>query len=227
MLKPHDFDTVQANSTFTPLAPGGYICRIMGVKESSTQSGAPALLVSLDIADGPEANRFATEYRNDTRNPKKWGCVYRQVITTKDGGTNPFFKGMICAIEESNVMTVQWTDNKEAFAAQFKDKLIGVLFGREEYTKQDGTNTWITRPQSCLNIGDIRNGNFKVPEDKPLAQPAGAYTTPGYTAPQYDQSAIDRYLGGNTSTPSEPPVSVPPAANWNSGANDLPFTFNS
>lgn len=226
MLKPHDFDTVQANSTFTPLAPGGYICRIMGVEESSAQSsGAPSLHVSLDIADGPEANRFATEYRNDTRNPKKWGCVYRQVITTKDGGTNPFFKGMICAIEESNGMTVQWTDNKEAFAAQFKGKLIGVLFGREEYTKQDGTNTWITRPQSCLNIGDIRNGNFKVPEDKPLAQSAGAYTTPGYTAPQFDQSAIDRYLGGNA--PSEPPVSVPPAANWNNGANDLPFTFNS
>lgn len=228
MLKPHDFDNVQANSTFTPLASGGYICRIMGVEEASTRNGAPSLHVSLDIADGPEAGRFANEYRADTRNPKKWGCIYCQTITTRDGGTSPFFKGLICAIEESNGMTVQWIDDAQAFAAQFKNRLVGVIFAKEQYKKDDGSLVWKTKPTRCISTGDIRNGNFTVPEDKPYTETAGAYTATGYTAPQFDRSAVDRYLGGNAS--SEPPVSMPPAGNWETpppAANDLPFTFNS
>lgn len=217
MLKPLDFDNVQANSSFTPLAPGGYVCRIMGTEEGVTRNGAPTFNVSLDIAEGPEANRFATEYRNDTRPDKKWGCVYRQLITTKDGGTSPFFKGLITAIEESNGMTVQWTDNQEAFAAQFKGKLVGVIFGREEYAKQDGTKAWSTKAQLCMPIAKIHSGDFKVPEDKPLAQLPGEYRTPGYTAPQFDQSAVNQYLGGSASAQFAPPPmpSAEPA--------DLPF----
>lgn len=212
MLKPLDYENVQANSNFTPLAPGGYVCRIMGVQEAATQKGIPSLHVSLDIAEGPEANRFATEYRNDTRPDKKWGCIYRQTITTKDGGTSPFFKGLITAIEESNGMTVQWTEDPNAFAAQFKGKLIGVIFGREEYEKNDGNRAWSTKAQLCMPVAKIRSGDFKVPEDKPLAQTPGAYTTSGYTAPQYDQSALNQYL-------QPTPLSTPPAAE----PVDLPF----
>lgn len=217
MLKPLDYENVQANSNFTPLAPGGYVCRIMGTEEGVTRNGAPTFNVSLDIAEGPEANRFATEYRNDTRSDKKWGCVYRQLITTKDGGTSPFFKGLITAIEESNGMTVQWTDNQEAFAAQFKGKLVGVIFGREEYAKQDGTKAWSTKAQLCMPVAKIRSGDFKVPEDKPLAQLPGEYRTPGYTAPQLDQSAVNQYLGGSAPAQFAPPPmpSAEPA--------DLPF----
>lgn len=223
MLKPLDYENVQANSSFTPLAPGGYVCRIMGVEEGVSRNGAPTFYVSLDIAEGPEANRFATEYRNDTRPDKKWGCVYRQLITTKDGGTSPFFKGLITAIEESNGMTVNWTDNQEAFAAQFKGKLVGVIFGREEYAKQDGSKAWNTRAQLCMPVAKIRSGDFKVPEDKPLAQLPGEYHTPGYTAPQFDQSAVNQYLGGSAPAPSFAPSSTPP---FEAVANDLPFTFN-
>ena len=125
MLKPLDYENVQANSNYTPLEKGGYIYRIMVVEEATTQNGALMFNVSLDIAEGPETGRFAKEYREDTRNPKKWGCVYRQGITAKDGGTNPFFKGLITAIEESNGMTVNWTEDPNAFAAQFKGKLVG------------------------------------------------------------------------------------------------------
>lgn len=218
MLKPLDYENVQANSNFTPLAPGGYVCRIMGVQEAATQKGAPSFHVSLDIAEGPEANRFANEYRADTRADKKWGCVYRQTITTKDGGTSPFFKGLITAIEESNNMTVQWTENSEAFAAQFKGKLVGVIFGREEYAKQDGTKAWTTKAQLCMPVAKIRSGDFKVPEDKPLAPLPGEYRTPGYAAPQFDQSAINQYLKPQN---SEPPVSMPPMPS--AEPLDLPF----
>ena len=217
MLKPLDFDNVQANSNFTPLAPGGYVCRIMGVEEGVTRNGAPTFNVSLDIAEGPESNRFANEYRANTRPDKKWGCVYRQLITTKDGGTSPFFKGLITAIEESNGMAVQWTDNQDAFAAQFKGKLVGVIFGREEYAKQDGSKAWSTKAQICVPVAKIRSGDFEVPVDKPLAQLPGEYHTPGYTAPQFDQSAVNQYLGGSVTAQFAPPPmpSAEPA--------DLPF----
>lgn len=217
MLKPLDYENVQANSNFTPLAPGGYVCRIMGVEEGVSRNGAPSFNVSLDIAEGQESNRFVTEYRNDTRPDKKWGCVCRQLITAKDGGTNPFFKGLITAIEESNNMTVQWTDNQEVFAAQFKGKLVGVIFGREEYEKNNGAKAWRTVAQLCMPVAKIRSGDFKVPEDKPLAQLPGEYRTPGYTAPQFDQSAVNQYLGGSAPTQFAPPPmpSAEPA--------DLPF----
>lgn len=211
MLKPHDFDNVQANSTFVPLAPGGYICRIMGVQETTTQNGVPSFHVSLDIAEGPETGRFAKEYRSDTRQDKKWGCIYRQTITTRDGGTSPFFKGLICAFEESNGTTVQWIDNPQAFAEQFKNKLIGVVFGREEYKKTDGSKAWSTKPTVCMSVQKIRSGDFTTPEDKPYVEAPGAYTTPGYTPPQFDQSAIDRYLGSAGTPPMQPtePVDLP------------------
>lgn len=215
MLKPLDYENVQANSSYTPLPAGGYVCRIMGVQEAATMNGKPSLHVSLDIAEGPEANRFTNEYRADTRQDKKWDCIFRQTITTNDGGTNPFFKGLITAIEESNGMTVQWTDNQEAFAAQFKGKLVGVIFGREEYEKNNGAKTWKTVAQLFMPVAKIRAGEFTVPADKPFTPAPGAYTTPNYTAPTFDNSAVERYLG-NASAPSfVPPVSNEPV--------DLPF----
>lgn len=219
MLKPLDYENVQANSSYTPLPAGGYVCRIMGVQEAATQKGAPSFHVSLDIAEGPEANRFTNEYRADTRADKKWGCIFRQTITTNDGGTNPFFKGLITAIEESNGMTVQWTDNQEAFAAQFKGKLVGVIFGREEYEKNNGAKTWKTVAQLCMSVAKIRAGEFTVPADKPFTPAPGAYTTPNYTAPTFDNSAVERYLGSASAQSSGRNVSV-------SSENDLPFTFN-
>lgn len=224
MLKPHDFDTVQANSNYTPLEKGGYICRIMGVEETATRDGAPMLSVSLDIAEGPESGRFAKEYRDDTRNPKKWGCIYRQNITTRDGGTSPFFKGLITAIEESNGMTVNWTDNPQAFAEQFKNRLVGVVFGREQYKKQDGTLAWTTRPTLCITVQKLRAGDFTVPEDKEYKETVGAsnapgaYSAPGYSAPQFENMAVNRYVNGT----AEPPVSVPQTSAY-SQQLDLPF----
>lgn len=219
MLKPLDYENVQSNSNYTPLPAGGYVCRIMGVQEAATMNGKPSLHVSLDIAEGPEANRFTNEYRADTRQDKKWGCIFRQTITTKDGGTSPFFKGLITAIEESNGMTVNWTEDPNAFAAQFKGKLVGVIFGREEYQKQDGTTAWSTKPQLCMPVAKIRAGEFTVPADKPFTPAPGAYTTPNYTAPTFDNSAVERYLGSASAQSS----------GWNvpaSSENDLPFTFN-
>lgn len=213
MLKPLDYENVQANSNYTPLPAGGYVCRIMGVQEAATRNGTPSLHVSLDIAEGPEAGRFAKEYRTNNNPDKKWGCVYRQTIVTASGTTSPFFKGMISAIEESNNMTVQWIEDPAAFEAQFKGKLVGALFGREEYTKQDGTNAWSTKPTVCMSVQKIRSGDFTVPEDKPLTPKPGEYHTPGYVAPNFDQSAVSRYLNGS------PAVSVPPVAE----PVDLPF----
>lgn len=208
MLKPLDYENVQANSSYTPLAPGGYVCRIMGIQEAATMNGKPSMHVSLDIAEGPESNRYAKDYRENTDPNKKWGCIYRQTITDNSGATSPYFKGMISAIEESNNMTVQWTENSEVFAAQFKGKLVGVLFRKEEYIKNDGTNAWSTKPFMFMSAQKVRSGDFKAPADKPLEPKPGEYHTPGYTAPSFDQSAVSRYLN-TPSAPAAEPVDLP------------------
>ena len=96
--------------------------------------------------------------------------------------------------------------------------MVGVIFGREEYAKQDGTKAWSTKAQLCIPVAKIRSGDFKIPEDKPLAQLPGEYRTPGYTAPQFDQSAVNQYLGGSAPAPSFAPPPMPSAE-----PADLPF----
>ena len=60
------------------------------------------LAIFLDIAEGPEADRYAISYKNDTRATKKWGCVVYQLIEDQDGNTNKGFKTFIDAVEKSN-----------------------------------------------------------------------------------------------------------------------------
>ena len=88
-----------------------------------------------------------------------------------------------------------------------------MVFAREQYKKQDGTLVWTTRPSLCISVQKLRAGDFTVPEDKEYKEAPGAYSTPGYTTPQFDNMAVNRYVNG---TAEVPPMS----------SNDLPFTFN-
>lgn len=172
MNKPNDFDNVQAYGEYRPLPPGGYICRIMNVEETTSQNGKAMLIISLDIAEGEHKGHYMNEYRADTRPEKKWGCRVFQLVYDDKNATNRGFKTFITSCTESNNGFQPAWGKKEVFENCFKNKLIGGVFRREEYKKSDGSGTsWVTRCCSFRSVESIRKG-IDIPKDKPLANKA-------------------------------------------------------
>ena len=170
MEKPKDFDTAKATGEFKPLPAGGYVCKIIGVDEAMSKTGKKMLKIALDIAEGEEAGRFMDAYKADTREFKKWpagGMVY-PLTEDQNGNTHGRFKQFTNCVTDSNKgFEIVW--GKE-FGSCFKGKLVGAVFGREQYENQNGELRWSTKPQHFKTVEEIRDGDFKVPEDKPLPQ---------------------------------------------------------
>ena len=52
-----------------------------------------------------------------------------------------------------------------------KGKTVGVLFRNREW-EYNGKTGWSTECCALACVGDIRDGNFKMPKDKPLKEKA-------------------------------------------------------
>lgn len=192
MQKPQDFDNVQAFGDFVPLPAGGYVCRIMSVEETASRAGAPMIKISLDIAEGQYKDYFANQYRANTRADKKWSysAIINQLVydTSGNNSTNRGFKTFVTSVCESNQgFNVTWGDG---FAACFKNRLVGVLFGREEYIGTDGKTHWSTKALNFRSVKTIRDGGFEIPADKPLVS-VDAAADP-FAPPQTPQPAAQQ-----------------------------------
>ncbi len=175
MQKPHDFETAQGYTDFEALELGGHICRIMSVEERKSAAGKDMIAVSLDIAEGKQANYYSNQYKNNTKADKKWGCIVYQLVLDAEGNTNKGFKTFIDAVEKSNAgFVTQWGAN---FGDQFKGKLIGGVFGREQYRNANQELKFATKCMSFKTVEQIRKG-VPVPKDKLLqgvqAQPTNS-----------------------------------------------------
>ena len=164
MKKPNGFDAAQGLTDFVPLTLGGHVCKIMSVEEKKTSTGKDMLVVSLDIAEGEQKGYYTEQYKNDKRDPKKWGCIVYVVVEDKGGNTSRAFKQFIEAFEVSNKVTTSWGEN---FEAQFKGKLIGGVFGREQYQNNNGELKFITKCRWFDTIDKVRKG-IDAPKDKLL-----------------------------------------------------------
>lgn len=166
MLKPNDYDRVSAYGEFTPLELGGHICQIMSVEETTSSTGKDMLLISLDTApQDKQPGYYMAQWKNDDRQDKKWGCRVFQLVLDKDGNTSRGFKTFITAVEKSNPgFQVQWGDS---FAACFKNRLIGGVFGREQYQNNSGELKWATKCFQFRSVEAIQKG-VDVPEDRYL-----------------------------------------------------------
>lgn len=151
-----------------PLPAGGYVAKIMGAKEETYTWGS-VLVISFDIAEGEHKDFFATDYRQNDREDKKWRGTYRLSVpkddgSEKDGWTKRTFGGAIWAIEESNP-GYHWDWNE----AILKGKSVGVLFRNKEW-EMNGNTDWTTECCALDSVENIRNNAFKMPKDKPLKQ---------------------------------------------------------
>lgn len=148
------------------LPVGGYIARILNAEVKDYDWGS-VLLFSFDIEEGQHAGFFKKDYDNQDREDKKWRGTYRLNIPKDDGSEKDawskrsFGNAMYC-IEDGNP-GYHWNWDESTL----KGKSVGVLFRNEEW-EYEGNTGWSTRACTFACVGDIRDGNFKMPKDKPL-----------------------------------------------------------
>lgn len=157
------------DGSFDRLPAGGYVCRIMKAWVECTPNNSEMLVLALEIAEGDYAGYFRKVYDDKkTSNPNvKWPCMFKQFTLGTDGQTNPFFKGMLKSIEESN-MGYAWNWQE----ATLQNKMIGMIFREEEFLASDGTTKTTVRPAFPRSVQRIRNG-VEVPEIKRLNKNMG------------------------------------------------------
>lgn len=165
MQKPNNFDNVSTGD-FTPITPGGHHLIIKKVEESKSKTGKDMIIVAFDMAAGDSQPNYVSKlFADDIRPDKKWPRVGRQyiVVTDNDGNTSRSFKSFITSVEKSNNgFVTQWGD---AFAAQFKNKRIGGVFGLVE-SEYNGKVT--ARCELRWFCADDKADTARAPERKNL-----------------------------------------------------------
>lgn len=166
----NNYETTQTISARAQLPVGAYICHILKAEEkvySSSKGEWHKLEVSFDISEGEHKDFYANDYRSQSGEDKKWKGILRMNIPSDDGSeadnwAKRSFKTNILAIEESN-NGYHWDWNE----SQLKGKTVGIVFRSEEW-EYNGKRGWRTAPFKMVPAADVKSGNIKIPDPKPL-----------------------------------------------------------
>lgn len=175
MQKPNDWEEVRPFVESEPPEAGGHICIIKKIEEAKSRNGRDMIMIFLDIAEGKHKGYYAQRYNNDDREDKKWGCIVYQSTKDKSGNTNRGFKTFIESVAASNSgfdVNEIWNEN---FCEYFKDRLVGGIFGREQYrSDKDGLLKFAVK---CFNFTTVeRVGAGILPPPDRLIENSGFVT---------------------------------------------------
>lgn len=164
--RPDNWNEVKEFTDRPKLPLDAYVCKVKKAAVQSNEHGEQ-LCILFDIYEGDWRNFYTEDYESNTQANKKWKGVLRQFLPKDDGSekdewTKRSFKGMITAFEKSNPSYAwNWDENS------LVGKLIGVLFRNEEW-EYEGKTGWAVRPYRAISVESARNGDFRLPKDKPL-----------------------------------------------------------
>ena len=165
IAKPKAYDEININEEFEKLELGGHKGIIIKAEEyTSDFSGKKSLKVYVDTAsDDKQPEYFKKQYENDTRIDRKYpnGAI-KYVPLGEEENQIKMLKSFITAYENSNNCQFDWNKDWE----QLKGKKIGLVFGQEEYTSQDGTTKLATKLREFRSIDKV--DNVKIPKVKLL-----------------------------------------------------------
>lgn len=173
IMKPTNWDNVQVLTNRPKLPLGAYICKIKLAKVQSNSFG-DQLAILFDIAAGEHTGFYQKDFDSNQNDDKKWRGVLRLWLPKDDGSekdemTKSVLKGFVTAAEKSNP-GYRWDWNE----ASLPGKQIGILFRNEEWEYQ-GKQGWAVRPFRALSTDSVRNGDYTLPNDKPLANKDNQY----------------------------------------------------
>ena len=186
---PNDYDTARAYAGFDALPPGGHICRIVAARAAVSRSGNDMLEVAFDIAEGSTHDgRFKERFDSLRKNrpDAKWpnGGMFRTGLTTRDGKTSGYFKGLITAVEESNPnYNFKATGCNEN---SLKDKLVGFNFGEEEYKDSNGNIRTSVKAAYAVSVQTVKNGIEPPPKKVYKPSQSEVMASQGFTEVEDD-----------------------------------------
>lgn len=181
-----DYKKAQAfDGEVVRLPAGGYICKILNVKNEKSKTGKKMLSIALDICEGDYSKFFMNQFENRKKTstpdkPAKYpnNAVIRYVL--EGSYWLERFKGLMTSIEKSN-------DNFNWLECNHDEKKIiglhvGAIFGEEEYEKMDGSIGVSTKVVQIRSTEAIREGNYKVPEIKKIEKQEDPFDNVGYNS---------------------------------------------
>lgn len=173
-MKPFaDYKTIQAAGEFEKLPKGAYEVKIEQAKVTTYTGKDGSTFEKLEIAFDIDKGEYAGYYRRNLESQqqedKKWKGVLRIYVPKDDGSekdqwTKRKFKAIIQAIEDSNP-GYHWDWNEAGLAG----KVVGMLTRWEEWA-YNGKTGWTARPFKFTDIAKVREGDVKLPKDKPLPE---------------------------------------------------------
>ena len=185
--KPNNWNEVQEFTDRQKLPLGAYVCKIKQVRIQDNSYGSQ-LAMLFDISEGEYTDYFKKEFDSNTAQDKKWRGVLRTWLPKDDGSdkdemTKRSFKGMVTAFEKSN-LGYQWDWNENSLVG----KTVGILFRNEEWD-YNGKHGWAVRPFRAISSISVREEDFTIPKDKPLAN--GQSTAPAYPNPNNGYTEVE------------------------------------
>ena len=168
MNKPSGYDDVQVGGGFTPVDLGGQYCQIKQVAERKSSTGKDMIVVVFDfVKPDTQEGYFMEQFKNDVREDKKWPFAGSKYIMVNDyqepSKTSRQFKSFCTCVENSNSYQIQWGGND--WAAQFKGKKIGAVYGEEEH-EYDGKVSKRRLVRYFCSLDAVKDA--KIPEAKLL-----------------------------------------------------------
>lgn len=155
-------DVKEAGTGNGGLPAGGYICKYTNVEDIADKE---YLYMEYDIASGEHANY----YQKLNFDHGFWGGKCYRSYKEK---ALPMFKRMCMAVSKSNPGYIFDGGQQNSDEKTLVGKYVGLVFGEEEYEKNNGDiGTRLYVAYEC-DIEKIKKGDFKVPEKKTLNKPA-------------------------------------------------------
>lgn len=165
------YNDAKASGDFERLPAGGYVIKITGVKDDTKKE---YLQIVYDIADGPEAGRYANE---DPDNDYRHSFI-RSYKDTALG----MLKAFLQAVDETNGSKLGETVETGLDEKRLVGLYLGVVLGYEEYETNAGDIKERLYVKSCKTAKQIQEGDYKVPELKKLKPKAKTAIPEGFTA---------------------------------------------
>lgn len=189
--KPMNWENVQEFGDREKLPLGAYVCKIKQAKVMDNSYGSQ-LGVLFDIAEGEYAGHYNRDYQGNQNPDKKWKGVLRLWLPKDDGSdkdetTKRVLKGFVTAVEKSNP-GYAWDWNENSLAG----KMIGILMRNEEWEWQD-KHGWTVRPFRAMSVDTVHEGNYKLPDDKPLKNGGSAPVAPANVPAGYTEVPDDDF----------------------------------
>lgn len=157
-----NMSNVEAAGNFPKPKPGGYVCQITAVNNNVAKK---RLDIQFDFYEG----EFRGYYKDLYGRANFWGGTFTKSYNEK---ALPFLRQFIETVQASNADTSGLVigNFEDIDETKLVNKLVGIALGEKEYLGNDGIKKTKldTYNAQFYAVDDIRQGNYQVPEFKPL-----------------------------------------------------------